>query len=222
MKTKLFFSKILVVIGLMALGCSKDDDATPPDSANKTPEISAQSFNASEAISDSDVFGMVKATDPDQDELSFSITSNSDDVFEITKAGALSLVAGKTLDFETKATHEITVEVTDGTARASAKITITVIDADENTPPVIDDQTFTVEENQALNAVIGTIVATDPDNDNLIYTLTNPTGSVTEFEIIGNEIKLKSGFLDYETLPNHTVTVTVDDGTLTATAQDYY
>ncbi|WP_025664652.1 NHL repeat-containing protein [Aquimarina megaterium] len=214
---------MLFTIGVVLLlnSCSKDDEATTPvePPKNIAPEIKAQSFNVSETAANTDVFGMVKATDADKDELSYSITANSDDVFEITKAGALSLVAGKTLDFETKTTHEITVEVTDGKAKASAKITITVIDVDENMPPVITAQSFTIAENSSFNTIVGSVVASDPDNDNLTYTMTNLAGAVAEFEMTGNEIKLKSGFLDYETLTSHTATVTVNDGTFTTSAQ---
>ncbi|WP_438422714.1 cadherin domain-containing protein [Aquimarina macrocephali] len=212
---------LLLCTVILLLSCSKDDEATtivtPP--ANTAPEIKAQSFNVSESAADTDVFGMVKATDADKDELSYSITANSDDLFEITKAGALSLVAGKTLDFETKTTHEITVEVTDGKAKAAAKITITVIDVDENMPPVIADQAFSVAENPPSSIVLGAVVATDPNNDDLTYTITNLAGALAEFEITGNEIKLKSGFLDYEVLTSHTVTITVNDGTFTTSAQ---
>ncbi|EZH74240.1 hypothetical protein ATO12_15350 [Aquimarina atlantica] len=214
---------ILFTIGIVLtlVSCSKDDEAativTPP--TNTAPEIKAQSFNVSESATDTDVFGMVKATDADKDELSYSITANSDDLFEITKTGALSLATGKSLDFETKTTYEITVEVTDGKVKAAAKITITVIDADENMPPVIADQTFSAAENSTSGTVLGTIVATDPNNDNLTYTITNLAGALAEFEMTNNEIKLKSGFLDYETLTSHTVTITADDGTFTASAQ---
>ncbi|WP_109852152.1 NHL repeat-containing protein [Aquimarina sp. AU58] len=212
---------LLLFVAILALSCSKDDEATTPvePPKNIAPEIKAQSFNVSETAANTDVFGMVRATDADKDELSYSITANSDDLFEITKAGALSLVAGKTLDFETKTTHEITVEVTDGKAKASAKITITVIDVDENMPPVIAAQSFTIAENSSFNTIVGSVVASDPDNDNLTYTMTNLAGAVAEFEMTGNEIKLKSGFLDYETLTSHTATVTVNDGTFTTSAQ---
>ncbi|MBG6129080.1 sugar lactone lactonase YvrE [Aquimarina sp. EL_43] len=210
---------LLLCTAIILLSCSKDDDpAITP--VNNAPEIKAQSFNASESAADTDVFGTVKATDADKEELSYSITANSDNLFEITKAGALSLVAGKTLDFETKTTHEITVEVTDGKAKAAAKITITVIDVDENMPPVIADQTFSVAENINTTDVIGTIVATDPDGDNLTYTLTNPDNPTTAFIIEDDKIKLSQGeSLDFETTTSHVVTITASDGTLTASAQ---
>uniref|UniRef100_UPI00131F0956 BspA family leucine-rich repeat surface protein n=1 Tax=Flagellimonas amoyensis TaxID=2169401 RepID=UPI00131F0956 len=53
------------------------------------------------------------------------------DLFEITPAGALSLLAGKTLDFETKTQHSITVRVSDGDKTATAQITIKVTNVNE-------------------------------------------------------------------------------------------
>ncbi|WP_158237235.1 cadherin domain-containing protein [Aquimarina sp. MAR_2010_214] len=200
---------LLLGIVILALSCSKDDDATPP--VNKAPEIKAQSFTVSESATDTDVFGTVKATDTDKDALSYSITANSDDLFEITKAGALSLVAGKTLDFETKTTHEITVEVTDGKAKASAKITITVTDVNENQSPVIDDQTFTVAED-VTNSVIDVVTATDPEGDTLTYRIKDNDDNL--FDVAGDGILslAPNKVLDYESRTNYAITITVSDG----------
>ncbi|WP_159099281.1 MULTISPECIES: cadherin domain-containing protein [Aquimarina] len=200
---------LLLGIVILALSCSKDDDAAPP--VNKAPEIKAQSFTVSESATDTDVFGTVKATDADKDALSYSITANSDNLFEITKAGALSLAAGKTLDFETKTTYEITVEVTDGKAKAAAKITITVTDVNENQPPVIDDQTFTVAED-ITNTVIDVVTATDPEGDTLTYRVESNDNNL--FEITGDGILslAPNKVLDYESNTNHSITITVSDG----------
>ncbi len=207
---------IIIAIAVFILSCSKDDEGTVI-LVNSAPEILAQSFNASETATDTDILGTVKATDADKDELSYSITANSDGLFEITKAGALSLTTGKTLDFETKTSHEITVEVTDGKAKAAAKITITVIDEKENMPPVADAQNFTIAENSAIDAVVGTVVATDPDGDTLQYSVTNPATATASFDMTDNQITFKAGKLDFEEASSHTVTVTVTDGTLSAT-----
>ncbi|WP_438422712.1 cadherin domain-containing protein [Aquimarina macrocephali] len=200
---------LLLGIVILALSCSKDDDATPP--VNKAPEIKAQSFTVSESATDTDVFGTVKATDTDKDALSYSITANSDNLFEITKAGALSLVAGKTLDFETKTSYEITVEVTDGKAKASAKITITVTDVNENQSPVIDDQTFTVAED-VTNSVIDVVTATDPEGDTLTYSIKDNDDNL--FDVAGDGILslAPNKVLDYESRTNYSITITVSDG----------
>ena len=204
MKTTKF---LLLVMAILVLSCSKDDD----QAINLAPVIKAQSFNASETAADTDVFGTVTATDADKDELSYSITANSNNLFEITKTGELSLIAGKTLDFETKTSHEITVEVTDGKAKVSAKVTITVTDVNENQPPVIVDQTFTVAED-VINTVIDIVTATDPEGDTLTYRIDDNDDNL--FEIAGDGILslAPNKILDYESRTNYAITITVSDG----------
>lgn len=203
----------MIAIAVLLLSCSKDEEETLVLPVNTPPEILAQSFNVSESAADTDVFGTVKATDADKDELIYSITANSDGLFEITKAGALSLVAGKTLDFETKPAHEITVETTDGKAKATAKISIIVIDEEENMPPVVNAQSYTIIEHSAPNTVVGTVVATDPDGDTLDYSITNPDNATATFAITDNQITFLTGTIDFEEVSSHKVTVTVADGT---------
>ncbi|WP_103067931.1 cadherin domain-containing protein [Aquimarina sediminis] len=209
----------LLILVLVTFSCNKDDEPIIQPPKNNAPEISAQSFNVSEAVSDIDILGTVKATDPDGDTLSFSITTDSDDLFEITTAGAISLAAGKLLDFEGKTLHEITVEVTDENLKSSAKVTINVTNIDDNKQPIIVAQTFDVSEDRGGANVLATVVATDPEGDNLNYSLINPTGAKVQFSITDNHIKLSQGeSLDFESKTSHVVTVTVDDGSLTASA----
>ncbi|MDO5979900.1 cadherin domain-containing protein [Flavivirga spongiicola] len=203
---------LIVLMAILSFSCGKDDEP-----ANVAPTIEAQSFNASEAATDTDVFGTVKATDLNGDKLSYKITKNSNNLFEITNTGNLSLIANSMLDYETATTHTITIEVSDGQEKATAVVTINVVN--DNEVPVIAAQSFSVVENSIASVVIGKVVTTDPDGDNLTYTLTGGTGITTAgFEITGDEIKLKSGRLNYEETKSHTVTITVSDGTLTATA----
>ncbi|MBG6170687.1 surface protein [Aquimarina sp. EL_43] len=125
----------LSMIAILSIGCSKDDDVqpqaetpgeTPTAEVNKAPEISAQTFTVAEDIADDTVIGKIAATDPESKALTFTLTKNSDALFELTDTGELSLVANKKLDFETVTSHTLTVEVSDGTHKASAAITITV------------------------------------------------------------------------------------------------
>ncbi|UOB18570.1 BspA family leucine-rich repeat surface protein [Abyssalbus ytuae] len=213
-------NKILVpfVFIVLIFSCSKDDGpATTPPQENKAPEISEQSFNVSEDILDSAIIGTIAATDPEEDELTFSITTNSNDLFEITNEGVLSLATGKNLDFETDESHVITVEVSDGELTATASIIVVVIDKDENTTPVIEAQSFTVAEDITDDAEIGTVEATDETT--LTYNIT--TNSNDLFEITDDGIlSLAPGqSLDFETAENHTILVEVSDGQLTATAE---
>lgn len=209
-------SAILLGLGLIALSCGKDD--ADPIPQNAVPIIEAQSFSISEAAADTDVIGTVKASDSDlDDELTFSITDNDDDLFEITSSGELSLTTGSSLDFETKASHSITVEVTDGEDKASASITINVVDVNENTAPTIATQTFSIAENNAVDAIVGQIVATDAEGDALTFTWPgDPDGRVLSVEANG-EIKALEA-LNFEGTATYTLNVSVSDGSLSNTA----
>ena len=109
-------------------GCGDDDTNT-----NLPPVIEDQSFDVSENVDDATVIGTVQASDPEQGTLTFSITQNSNDLFEISNTGELSLTTGSMLDFETATAHTLTVAVSDGNKSASAAVTITVVD--ENVSP---------------------------------------------------------------------------------------
>jgi len=134
--------KTLVKITLMLLvftafqSCSKDDGPAPepiaqPEPENGVPVISAQTFMAIENIADNMPIGTVEASDPDNDALTFTISTNANNLFEISETGELSLDDLQTLDFETAQSHDITVAVSDGADTAQATITINVTDVDD-------------------------------------------------------------------------------------------
>ncbi|EZH75938.1 hypothetical protein ATO12_03870 [Aquimarina atlantica] len=118
---------IILLMLLVTFSCSNDDEQpqTPPI-ADKAPEISAQTFTVAENIADDVVIGKVVATDPENKALIFTLTKNSDALFELTDTGELSLAKDKKLDFETTTSYTISVEVSDGTHKASADITVAV------------------------------------------------------------------------------------------------
>ncbi|MEM7109389.1 MAG: BspA family leucine-rich repeat surface protein [Bacteroidota bacterium] len=132
MRNQLFLTWI--IISVLLTSCSSDDDPSPSNNENAAPIITAQSFSADEDIADDVVIGTVQATDTEGDSLTFSITANSGNLFEITASGELSLTTNESLDFETAVSHMLTVEVSDGTSQASASITITVNDVKGDNP----------------------------------------------------------------------------------------
>lgn len=203
----------LIVIGLWACG---DGDSAEP--MNTAPAMSAQSFSASEAVGDADIIGTVTATDPDGDALTFSITTNDNDLFEITNSGALSLATGKGLDFDMAANHTITVQVSDGALSTSATITISVQDINENTIPSIASQSFSAAEDIDDVIEIGVIVATDVDDDNLTFTIATNDDGLFEISEVGVLSLSEGRSLDFETKQSHQITVQVSDGVSIATA----
>jgi len=131
---KIFSSLITITI---IIACNKDDN-TPTNSA---PIVAAQSFTVAEDIASNTIFATVVATDPEDDALTYTILINSGNLFAISTTGELSLVDGANLDFETKDSHIITVEVSDGQLSEKAIITILVdeiiIDLSSNTWEVV-------------------------------------------------------------------------------------
>ncbi|WP_051473705.1 BspA family leucine-rich repeat surface protein [Aquimarina macrocephali] len=157
----------LSMMAILSIGCSKDDDVQPqaetPDETpvvNKAPLIDTQTFTTAEDIADDVVIGTIVATDPESKTLTFTLTKNSTDLFELTEAGELSLVADKKLDFETVTSHTLTVEVSDGTHKASADITISVENVVEafittwETTTANEEITFRFDTNRTYDSTI--------------------------------------------------------------------
>ena len=82
-----------------------------------------------------------------------------------------------------------------------------------NEPPVLNAQRFSVPENSGAATVVGTLVATDPDEAQLIYGVTGGTGQGV-FVVnsrTGQITVANSSRLDFETKPNFTLQVQVTD-----------
>ncbi|RIV68451.1 BspA family leucine-rich repeat surface protein [Flagellimonas aequoris] len=206
---KNIMKKFAVVLLAFAFvwSCSKDDSPTP--AKNTVPVIAAQSFSVAADILDTQTIGTVVASDADKDALTFSIKTNDNALFAITTSGVLSLAAGKSLATEPKAQYIITVEVTDGEDAATASITINVA---HNAVPIIADQDFSVSEDISDEEIIGTVEATDADNDDLTFEITVNDNDLFEISTSG-ELSLATGKnLDYETSEKHSITVSVSDG----------
>ena len=185
---------------------------------DNAPAIVAQIFSIAENAANGAAVGTVMATDADGDNLTFTIINgNTGNAFAINASSGAITVSG-TLNRTTTQTYTLTVRVSDGTTSAEAAVTINVTDAGGNEAPTIAAQTFSVAENAAANTPVGTVAATDADNDGLTFTITagNDAGA---FAINASSGAITvAGALDHETTPTYTLTVQVSDGTATATA----
>ena len=124
----------------------------------------------------------VTATDPEGDDLSYSLSGTDADNFEIDRdTGQISVATDKTLNNAGQAVYRLTASVTDGkngsgqsdtTADDSIVVTINVVKA--NQPPTFPAETAqrTVQEEAASWTKVGNpVTATDPDDDDLTYAL---------------------------------------------------
>ncbi|MHA7863054.1 BspA family leucine-rich repeat surface protein [Flagellimonas marinaquae] len=186
------------------------EDELPAE--NEPPTADNQEFEVNEDIADDQVIGTVTATDPEEDTLTFAITENDDDLFVISESGELTLVEGTVLDFETKANYTLTISVEDG-VNLPVAIAVTVNLIDINEAPIAEDQEFTVDEDITEQEVIGTVTATDPEEDALTFTITENDDDLFAISE-GGELTLAEGMqLDFENKPEHSLTIEVSDGT---------
>jgi CSLREA domain-containing protein len=107
----------------------------------------------------------------------------------------------------------ITATATDMSGNTS-EFALNVTTTKGNEAPVIDDQSFSADENAANGTVVGIVLANDPDaGDSLTYAITaGNTGSAFAINASTGQITVNnSSALDFETTPSFSLTVEVSD-----------
>ncbi|QNM84561.1 cadherin domain-containing protein [Polaribacter pectinis] len=203
-----------LVIIILLFSCSKDEVNIPPVVEN-------QEFIISEGNLIADL-GTVIATDPDNENLIFSIVSQSvSNAIAIKEnTGVLQISDATAFDFEINQSLTAIVRVSDGSASAEATITIKITDEIDQAP-LISDQTFSIDENPAQDDAIGTITATDAQNLPLTYKILSETPALGFLNIDannGNLVVKEFSNYDYEKTMSFTAKIEVSNGTLTSTA----
>jgi len=146
------------------------------NNVNEAPElVAAAPFSVAENTTN--VSGSFAASDPDGDNLSYSLLATPDAApFSINSAtGAITL--NTALDFENPSdanadnAYDLTVQVTDGALTASTNIQLMVTNvSDTNRAPTLEIGTpFSVVENSTT--VSGAFITSDPDADVLTFSL---------------------------------------------------
>lgn len=164
----------------------------------------------------------IAVTDDDSGDNWLTLTGTDAASFEIV-SGALYLKAGTALDYETKTTYDVTVNVDDDlegtTPDATVDFTLTISDSnDAPTAVALQNTTTTLPEdsNTASRIKMADIVVTDVDAGTNGLSLTGVDAN--DFEIDSGVLYLKAGtVLDFETNASFDVTVNVDDTTVGST-----
>ncbi len=183
---------------------------------NDPPEVTDAAWSVPEDAPPGAVVGTVPGSDPDGDALSFSIIAgNSGGVFAIDSPSGELSVAG-VLDHETRSSYALTVSAGDGLLADTATALITVSDINET--PTASNQTWSTAENTAAGTVLGTMAASDIDEDPLTFAITaGNAGGAFAIDSVSGEVVVAGG-LDFETRPEYVLTVLVSDGELSDTA----
>ena len=164
-------------------------DPPPVNSAPVFPPTETGQRELPENASGGDTIGApVAATDLNEgdaavnDPLAYSLTGTDADSFTIdASTGQLALAQNVTLDYETKRSYRVTVEVTDGYDRLGddedpdvidARLNVTIDVTDVNEAPTVEGEAaVTVEENS--NRAIATYTGTDPEGAKLTWSVNN-------------------------------------------------
>ena len=174
----------------------------------------------------------VKATDPDDSTLYYSLDAASAAVFTITESTG-QLRTNTALNYEDRSTYNVTVSVSDGKnaagaedSTADATIEVTITDTDVNEPPmfsVTGPVSLNVDEDTLTGRVLGDFSATDPDTLTLAYsglTYSLRGSDVFFLEPKTGKLQLRKA-LDYESQPHsYQVEVSVSDGKNAAGVED--
>ena len=166
------------------------------------------------APADTRIGDPVTATDPNNDELAYSLAGPDSGLFYVDPlSGQISIGAGTALDHESPAdsgsdnVYELTVQVTDGKDGEGIpdnliddEVGVTVTVTDVNEPPefISSAVELEIEENSSVNTNVGNpIIATDPESTELNYSLTGADADSFDIDAAIGQIRTLEP-LDYE------------------------
>ena len=114
-------------------------------------------------------------------DLTFSATGGTGlGAFAIDGNGQITVADVSQLDFETSTSFTLDVLVSDGGTPALIDTATIAIDVNDlNELPVVNDQTFDVDENTVNGSVVGNVLGSDLDagaNGNFTFSATGGTG----------------------------------------------
>ncbi|MBK7172697.1 MAG: cadherin domain-containing protein [Bacteroidales bacterium] len=185
---------------------------------NQYPVIAPQTFSIAENSVNGTLVGTVVASDPDAGQtLTYSIFSgNTNTAFAINAStGALTVANSAALNFETIPSFALIVKVQDnGSGSLSSQATITVNLTNQNEAPNIAPQTFSINENSANGATVGTVVASDPDAGQVLtYSILsgNTSGAFTINASTGVLYVANTTVLNFESIPSFALVIKVQD-----------
>ena len=161
------------------------------------------------------VVGKVLAHDVDDDALNFYISGGTgQNAFAVdSSTGVITVINSSLLDYDVVEQFDLVIRAGDGSVVRQSTFFIDLSSA-PNTVPTINNQQFAVDENTENVSFVGTVVASDADNDLLTYSVTGGTGAQAfTVNLSTGEIRvLDKRFLNYEITQSYTLNVEVSDG----------
>jgi len=185
---------------------------------NTHPIIHDQIFGLSENTVSGTAVGIVHAADldPGQSIIWSIISGNTEGAFSIDSTnGTLSVNNAAALDFETNPLFNLIVMVEDDDNEPlSSQALVQVFLSDLNEAPVIEDQTFAIQEHAPNGYLVGTIIADDPDaGQSISYSILsgNTDGSFALISSNGMLLVANSAALEFDKNPVYNLLVKVQE-----------
>ena len=162
------------------------------------------------------------ATDPEEDEVTWSVKGTDAVKFEINESGELSFKSPpdyeKPLDTDTDNVYEVTITASDGNLESTLNTEVTVTNVDEAVT-ITGSATVSYAENST--ASVAKYAGTDPEGNEVTWSMTGADAAKFSISTTG-ELTFKSP-PDYETPGDanednvYEVTITASDGNLEST-----
>ena len=182
---------------------------------NEAPSVSTEIQDSyAENLSIGSVLVGVTISDPENQEVTYSISGEGSDKFTIDEAGNITLA--ESFDFETKASYTLTVIATDGELSSETEVLINVGDINEAPSLSSALSSTSFSEDSALGTIIATSSVADPESNTITYSLTGTGSEYFSVDENGN-VTLKDT-LDFETYTNYEITLVASDGELTSSS----
>jgi len=158
--------------------------------------------------------GLFLAQDPEDGVLSYTIAGGDDSAyFEIRND---SLFLQDVADYETQSMYELIVRVSDGVLYQDSLLQVFLLDSNE-APVIVGASDSVLMENVSAPLMVGTLLATDPENDDLTWRILANEDS-TLFGLQGDSIiSLRSANYELDSL--YLIQIEVSDGVLSDTAE---
>ncbi len=163
--------------------------------------------------STSEIVATVTAADPDGHMLTYKLSGSDAASFNLADDTVGELRVNESFDYETKNSFTVVVTASDKYG-LSDDITVTIDVTDVNEAPEFPSTQYirTVADNTAPGKNIGApVVATDPEDDALTYTLGGDDGDSFNIITLTGQLRTK-GVLDRKNKNTYIVTVSVSDG----------
>ena len=189
---------------------------TPPASPNNAPTFSPSSTAemVSEDMPPGSLIYTAQASDSSDDHIVYRITQPLPNFAIMPNTGEVYLI--KPLDKEEDEQYTIRIEASDGSLTSSVfLLNILVGDVNDNRPVFATDEfVFTVEEHSPNGVLVGSITATDVDDESEItYSLVDSKDpdSINLFSLSEDGMLQVAGDIDRETKLVHFLTVSAED-----------